>query len=59
MAGRPMTRTIDARDTASASDAIEEWVNELEGYDDLHASAAMRRDMFRKLASNVVAEVLK
>jgi 2-furoyl-CoA dehydrogenase FAD binding subunit len=55
MAGRPMTRTIAARD--AASDAINEWAQQLEGYDDLHASAAMRRDMFRKLASGVIAEV--
>jgi 2-furoyl-CoA dehydrogenase FAD binding subunit len=59
MAGRPKTRTIAARDGASATDAIEQWAEELEGYDDLHASAAMRRDMFRKLAAHAVAEVLQ
>jgi 2-furoyl-CoA dehydrogenase FAD binding subunit len=57
MAGRPMTRAIAAGDAASIADAIGQWAQELEGYDDLHASAAMRRDMFRKLAANVVAEV--
>jgi 2-furoyl-CoA dehydrogenase FAD binding subunit len=57
MAGRPMTRAIAARDAASAADAIGRWADELDGYDDLHASAALRRDMFRKLAANVVAEV--
>jgi 2-furoyl-CoA dehydrogenase FAD binding subunit len=57
MAGRPMTRTIAARDAAATADAVEDWAAELQGYDDLHASAAMRRDMFRKLAINVVAEV--
>jgi 2-furoyl-CoA dehydrogenase FAD binding subunit len=56
MAGRPMTRMIAVRD-ASAADAIKEWAEQLEGYDDLHASAAMRRDMFRKLATSVVTEV--
>ena len=59
MAGRPMTRTIAARDGASATDAIGQWAEELEGYDDLHASAAMRRDMFRKLAAHAVAEILQ
>jgi 2-furoyl-CoA dehydrogenase FAD binding subunit len=57
MAGRPMTRAMAARDAGLAADAIKQWADELEGYDDLHASAAMRRDMFRKLASSVVAEV--
>ena len=57
MAGRPMTRTIAARDAACPMDAIKDWAEELEGYDDLHASAAMRRDMFGKLAGNVVAEL--
>lgn len=59
MAGRPMTRTIAARDASGTRDAIRAWAEELEGYDDLHASAAMRRDMFRKLAASVVAEVLQ
>jgi 2-furoyl-CoA dehydrogenase FAD binding subunit len=57
MAGRPMTRTIAARGAAATADAIKDWAEELQGCDDLHASAAMRRDMFRKLAINVVAEV--
>jgi 2-furoyl-CoA dehydrogenase FAD binding subunit len=57
MAGRPMTRAIAAGNAASVVDAIGQWADELEGYEDLHASAALRRDMFRKLAANVVAEV--
>ncbi len=57
MAGRPVTRAVAAHDAASAADAIGQWAEEIKGYDDLHASAAMRRDMFRKLAANVVAEV--
>jgi 2-furoyl-CoA dehydrogenase FAD binding subunit len=57
MAGRPLTRAIAAHETASAADAIGQWAETLEGYDDLHASAAMRRNMFRKLAAKVVAEV--
>jgi 2-furoyl-CoA dehydrogenase FAD binding subunit len=59
MAGRPMTRAIAARDAAAAADTVKEWAEQLEGYDDLHASAAMRRDMFRKLAAGIVAEVLQ
>jgi 2-furoyl-CoA dehydrogenase FAD binding subunit len=52
MAGRPMVRAIDG----DATVAIGAWADDLEGYDDLHASAAMRRDMFRKLAPRVIEE---
>jgi 2-furoyl-CoA dehydrogenase FAD binding subunit len=52
MAGRPMVRAINGDDAA----AIGAWAETLEGYDDLHASAAMRRDMFRKLAPRVIEE---
>jgi 2-furoyl-CoA dehydrogenase FAD binding subunit len=53
LAGRPMVRGIPAD---GAADAIGEWVEVLEGYDDLHASAAMRRDLFRNLAPRVIEE---
>jgi 2-furoyl-CoA dehydrogenase FAD binding subunit len=53
MAGRPMVRSIPAD---GAADAVREWAEELEGYDDLHASAAMRRDLFRNLAPRVIEE---
>jgi 2-furoyl-CoA dehydrogenase FAD binding subunit len=52
MAGRPMVRRIDG----DAGEAIGEWAEELEGYDDLHASAALRRDLFRKLGPHVIEE---
>jgi len=52
MAGRPMVRQIPA---AAAADAIAAWADALEGYEDLHASAAMRRDLFRNLAPLAVA----
>jgi 2-furoyl-CoA dehydrogenase FAD binding subunit len=52
MAGRPMVRAIDG----DATVAIRAWADDLEGYDDLHASAAMRRDMFRNLAPRVIEE---
>jgi 2-furoyl-CoA dehydrogenase FAD binding subunit len=47
MAGTPLVRQIPAGD---AGGAIAAWADELEGYDDLHASAAMRRDLLRNLA---------
>jgi 2-furoyl-CoA dehydrogenase FAD binding subunit len=50
MAGRPMVRRIEG----DASAAIGEWAEELEGYEDLHASAALRRDLFRKLGPHVI-----
>jgi 2-furoyl-CoA dehydrogenase FAD binding subunit len=52
MAGRPLVRAIDG----DAAAAIGAWADDLEGYDDLHASAAMRRDMFRNLAPRVIEE---
>jgi len=52
MAGRPMVRRV----TGDAADAVGEWAQELEGYEDLHASAALRRDLFRNLAPHVIAE---
>ena len=52
MAGKPMARRIEN----GAADAIAEWAAELEGYDDLHASAALRRDLLRNLAPKVIEE---
>jgi 2-furoyl-CoA dehydrogenase FAD binding subunit len=37
-------------------DWFETWLGQVEGYDDLHASAAMRRDLCRNLAPDVIAE---
>jgi 2-furoyl-CoA dehydrogenase FAD binding subunit len=56
MAGTPMVRQIRSDDAAGA---IAAWADELEGYEDLHASAAMRRDLFRNLAPLAVTEALK
>ncbi len=53
MAGRPAVRRIPAND---ARDAIEQLAVELEGYEDLAASAAMRRDILRRLAPVVILE---
>jgi 2-furoyl-CoA dehydrogenase FAD binding subunit len=53
MAGRPVVRRL-AADNAAA--AIGEWAEELEGYEDLHATAELRRDLFRNLGPGVIAE---
>jgi 2-furoyl-CoA dehydrogenase FAD binding subunit len=56
MAGKPMVRRIAGE---GAGDAIAAWADELEGYEDLHASAAMRRDLFRNLAPLAVTEAIR
>ncbi len=56
MAGRPQVRGIE---TGNAAAAVGEWAEELEGYEDLHATAALRRDIFKRLAPEVVAEAIQ
>jgi len=56
MAGRPIVRRI-ASD--KAADAVANWAGELEGYEDLHATAAMRRDLLRNLGPRVIAEAMQ
>src|SRR5580704_8294338 len=55
MAGRPLVRRI----FSDPAGAVAAWAQELEGYEDLHASAAMRRDLFKNLAPDVIAEAQK
>ena len=52
MAGRPLVRRI----FSDPAGAVAAWAQELEGFEDLHASAAMRRDLFKNLAPDVIAE---
>jgi CO/xanthine dehydrogenase FAD-binding subunit len=42
-----------------AKDVVAAWAEELEGYEDLHASAAMRRDLFRNLSPLAIEEALR
>jgi 2-furoyl-CoA dehydrogenase FAD binding subunit len=53
MAGTPVVRVIA---NGGAKDAVETLATELEGYEDLHASAELRRDILRNLAPLVIAE---
>jgi 2-furoyl-CoA dehydrogenase FAD binding subunit len=53
MAGTPVVRVIT---NGGAKDAVEKLATELEGYEDLHASAELRRDILRNLAPLVIAE---
>lgn len=55
MAGTPLVRKISNRD----ADAIAAWADALEGYEDLHASAAMRLDLFRNLAPLAIEEAIR
>jgi 2-furoyl-CoA dehydrogenase FAD binding subunit len=53
VAGTPVIRRIPAN---GIKDAVEMLAAGLEGYEDLHASAEMRRDIVRNLAPIVIAE---
>jgi 2-furoyl-CoA dehydrogenase FAD binding subunit len=59
MAGRPMVQRIATGDAPAIAETVARWAEELEGYEDLHASAAMRRDIFRKLGPLVVTEAVR
>jgi 2-furoyl-CoA dehydrogenase FAD binding subunit len=57
MSGRPDVRRIAGG--AEPGEAIEQLAADLEGYEDLHASAAMRRDILRRLGPAVVEEAVR
>jgi 2-furoyl-CoA dehydrogenase FAD binding subunit len=59
LAGTPQVHRIRADDAPVVATAIGRWAEQLEGYDDLHASAALRRDIFKNLAPDVVAEAIQ
>jgi 2-furoyl-CoA dehydrogenase FAD binding subunit len=56
VADRPAVRSLQVDGAASLQNAIERLAWELEGYDDIHASARMRRDLLRGLGPIVVEE---
>ena len=49
-------RRIEANGASGIRDAIERLAWELEGYEDVHASARMRRDLLRGIAPAVIEE---
>ncbi len=59
MADRPAIREIKANGAAPLRDAIERLAWELNGYEDIHASARMRRDLLRRIAPPVVQEAMQ
>lgn len=58
IAGRPQVRELPG-DLKPAAAAVAAWADELEGYEDLHASAEMRRDIFKNLAPLVIGEAMR
>jgi len=58
MAGRPLVRDLSG-DAAALRQAIFAWADELEGFEDLHASAAFRRDLFKNLAPQAIEEAMR
>jgi 2-furoyl-CoA dehydrogenase FAD binding subunit len=56
MTGRPAVRRVEADGAAATKDAVERIAWDLEGYDDIHASARMRRDLLRRIAPVVIEE---
>jgi 2-furoyl-CoA dehydrogenase FAD binding subunit len=59
LADRPAARRAPIGGAADAKDLFEKLAQELEGYDDLHASARLRRDLLRRVGPVVVEEALR
>jgi 2-furoyl-CoA dehydrogenase FAD binding subunit len=57
MAGQPATRDFPA--SADPRDALNNLAWELEGYEDMHASSRMRRDILRRVGPVVIEEALR
>jgi 2-furoyl-CoA dehydrogenase FAD binding subunit len=59
VADRPAVRRIVVDGAGAANSAFEALAWELEGYDDIHASARLRRDLLRRVGPAVVEEALQ
>jgi 2-furoyl-CoA dehydrogenase FAD binding subunit len=59
MVERPAVSRIKVNGADSVRDAIERLAWELEGYEDVHASARMRRDLLRRIGPVVVEEAIR
>jgi 2-furoyl-CoA dehydrogenase FAD binding subunit len=57
MAGQPVTRDFAA--AGDLREAINALAWELEGYEDMHASSRMRRDLLRRVGPAVIEEALR
>jgi 2-furoyl-CoA dehydrogenase FAD binding subunit len=59
MTDRPVMSRIKADGASGIRDAIERLAWELDGYEDIHASARMRRDLLRRMGPIVVEEAMQ
>jgi 2-furoyl-CoA dehydrogenase FAD binding subunit len=59
MADRPAIATIKMDGASSLPSAVDGLARKLGGYDDIHASARMRRDLLRRIAPVVVQEAMR
>ncbi|MGA7488939.1 MAG: FAD binding domain-containing protein [Xanthobacteraceae bacterium] len=59
MAERPAVRRIATEGAAGIRDAVGRLAWELEGYEDMHASARMRRDLLRRIGPVVIEEAMR
>jgi 2-furoyl-CoA dehydrogenase FAD binding subunit len=59
VADRPAVRRARIDSTSDAKDMFDSLALELEGYDDLHASARLRRDLLRRVGPIAVEEALR
>ena len=59
VADRPAMRKATINSAAAAKEMFELLAGELEGYDDIHASARLRRDLLRRVGPVVVEEALR
>jgi 2-furoyl-CoA dehydrogenase FAD binding subunit len=59
MADRPAVSRIKPNGATGIRDAVERLAWELEGYEDVHASARMRRDLLRRIGPVVIEEAIR
>ena len=59
VAERPAVRRIAAGGAAELREAVEAFAGELEGYEDIHATPRMRRDLLRRIGPLVIEEALR
>jgi 2-furoyl-CoA dehydrogenase FAD binding subunit len=59
MAGRPAVRRIAVNGGIGVMDAVNDLAWELEGYEDIHASPRLRRDLLRRIGPAAVEEALR
>jgi 2-furoyl-CoA dehydrogenase FAD binding subunit len=59
VADRPAVRSLSLEGDDAAKSAFEALAWELEGYDDIHATARLRRDLLRRVGPAVVEEALR